>query len=163
MAAIDVERYHHRQRAPLCWLLYAAGIWIGTSAYVVRQQEPIVAAVLIVSAIVTLVASANFHWLLVSDQGDALSVRFGPLPIFRRQVIYDEITAFRAARTTLADGWGIHYSLGHRAWVWNLWGRDCVLIDFRGKRLCLGTDDTAGLLELLEARTGLAPSQNQKA
>jgi hypothetical protein len=88
-----------------------------------------------------LVVAASFHHLTVEDRGDVLAVRFGPLPLFLRTVRYADIQAVEIGRTLRLDGWGIHYSL-RGGWVWNLWGRDCVVVRFRdGRTLRIGTDD----------------------
>jgi len=47
--------------------------------------------------------------------------------LFRRTIRYDDIISAEIGRTTILDGWGIHMSL-RGGWVWNLWGRDCVVL-----------------------------------
>jgi hypothetical protein len=49
------------------------------------------------------------------------------------------------------DGWGIHMSL-RGGWVWNLWGRNCVVLRLRKSILRVGTDDAVNLVEFLNAR-----------
>jgi hypothetical protein len=40
-------------------------------------------------------------------------------------------------------------------WVWNLWGRECVVVRFRdGRTLRIGTDDAENLAAFLGAKTG---------
>ena len=93
-----------------------------------------------------------FHNLTVDDQGEQLKVRFGPLPLFRRTVRYADIEKVEAGRTLLLDGWGIHYSI-RGGWLWNLWGRDCVVVHFRNEKvLRIGTDDADRLVRFLEWR-----------
>ena len=95
-----------------------------------------------------------FHNLTVADQGDVLSIRFGPMPLFARTVNYADIEQVEVGRTTILDGWGIHYSI-RGGWVWNLWGRDCVVVHFKkGGVLRIGTDDAEGLAGFLTTRTG---------
>ena len=55
-------------------------------------------------------------------------------------------------RTLLLDGWGIHMGiLG--GWVWNLWGRDCVVIYYKnGDNLRIRTDDTNNLVNFLRSK-----------
>ncbi len=74
--------------------------------------------------------AALSHHLTVEDEGDRLSVNFGPIPLFRRSVKYENIVKVETGRTTILDGWGIHMSL-RGGWVWNLWGRNCVVLRLR--------------------------------
>lgn len=100
-------------------------------------------------AAVMLVLAASFHHLTVKHQGDRLSISFGPIPLFRRSVRYRNIMSVEAGRTTLLDGWGIHMSL-NGSWVWNIWGRDCVVVRLKnGGVLRIGTDDTVNLTHFL--------------
>jgi hypothetical protein len=54
-------------------------------------------------------------------------------------------------RTLVLDGWGIHRSL-RGGWVWNLWGRDCVVIHRRKGTYYIGTDEPQKLADFLGAR-----------
>ena len=70
-----------------------------------------------------------------------LAIRFGPVPLFRRTVRYTDIEKVEVGRTLILEGWGIHYSI-RGGWVWNLWGRDCVVVHFKnGGVLRIATDD----------------------
>ena len=52
------------------------------------------------------------------------------------------------------DGLGIHMSI-RGGWVWNLWGRDCVVVGFKnGGTLRIGTDDAENLAGFLERKIG---------
>jgi hypothetical protein len=94
----------------------------------------------------------SFHYLKVEDQGDVLAVQFGPFPLFRRTVKYADIETVEVGRTLFLDGWGIHYSL-RGGWVWNIWGRSCVIIRFRGGgTLRIGTDDAEQLAAFLQRK-----------
>ena len=95
--------------------------------------------------------SLCFAQLSIREAGDRLDVAFGPIPLFRRAVAYDDIRSFTVGRSAFIDGWGVHWVPG-RGWTWNLWGRDCVELDVGGRRLRLGTDDPAGLEAHLAAR-----------
>lgn len=90
-----------------------------------------------------------FTSLTIYDGGDALVVQFGPIPLLRKRIPYKAITRVEKGRTTLLDGWGIHYRLGW-GWTYNVWGFDCVRV-FCGKKVYnLGTDDPDGLLAFLQ-------------
>jgi hypothetical protein len=121
----------------LAWLLgETPGVYVGVS----------------VGLLIALLASA-FHHLTVVDQGDRLAIRFGPVPLFHRIVPYVNIEKVQVGRTLVLDGWGIHYSI-RGGWVWNLWGRDCVVVRLKKGLLRIGTDDAEGLARFLELKIG---------
>ncbi len=91
--------------------------------------------------------------MTVADAGDRLTIRFGPLPLFRRSVRYDLIDSVEVGKTTFLDGWGIHMSL-RGGWVWNLWGWDCVVLQLRKGTLRVGTDDAENLARFVESKIG---------
>jgi hypothetical protein len=101
-----------------------------------------------------LVLAASIHHLTAEDRGDVLAIRFGPVPLFHRTVRYADIGSVEVGRTLLLDGWGIHYSV-RGGWVWNLWGRTCVVVHFKdGGTLRIGTDDADDLVAYLRSRIG---------
>ncbi len=149
----DGPTYRHTQAAPLCLLLYATALVLLVVGLAVPDEPPIRWLFPTVGLLV-LVVAVSFHHLTVEDRGDGLAVRFGPFPLFRRTVRYSDIKAVDVGRTLLLDGWGIHYSL-QGGWVWNLWGRECVVVRFRdGRTLRIGTDDAENLAAFLQAKTG---------
>ena len=151
--------YDHTQHAPLHWLLVVPGTAMLVTAWQ-AEQPPWSAWLLSIVGAIMIVLSMCFRWLRLRAEEDALAIAYGPVGLFRNRLRYDQIVAFRAARSALIDGWGIHRLPG-RGWIWNLWGFDCVAFDLRdGTKLRLGSDDVPGLLAHLEARTGLAPTEN---
>lgn len=141
--------YLHTQHGPL-WLTLCGSaalcLWLAL-------REPSAHARWIaagIAAVVVLLAAA-FHHLTVQDQGDQLEVRFGPWPLFRRHVKYADIVSATPGRTSVLDGWGIHYSLSG-GWVWNLWGRDCVVVKLKSSTLRIGTDDAEHLAQFLQRK-----------
>ncbi|MBL8828011.1 MAG: hypothetical protein JNM18_13620 [Planctomycetaceae bacterium] len=98
-----------------------------------------------------LLLAASFHHLTVRDLGNCLQVAFGPVPLFRRSVAYQDIESVAVGRTTILDGWGIHVSL-RGGWVWNIWGRDCVELRLRRGVWRIGTDDAANLAQFVRTR-----------
>ncbi|WP_417734057.1 hypothetical protein [Rosistilla oblonga] len=144
--------YRHTQHAPLCWGLYLLCIPIALATWLTRGM-PVLQWLFPVVGLAMLWLAASFHHLTVEDEGDRISIRFGPLPTFRRSVRYDEIVDARLDRTTVMDGWGIHFS-PRGGWVWNLWGRQCVLIQMRRGTLRVGSDDAERLAEFLQSRRG---------
>jgi hypothetical protein len=145
--------YQHTQRSPLCVLLYALAITFLVLGWVLRGTPPFLWMYPFLGLLI-LVLGASFHHLTVEDQGEKLLITFGPIGLFRRRIKYGDIVSVEAGRTTILDGWGIHVSL-KGGWVWNIWGRDCVVIRLRnGGILRIGTDDTENLLSFLAKRLG---------
>ncbi|MEI6541074.1 MAG: hypothetical protein WCO86_16350, partial [Planctomycetota bacterium] len=73
--------------------------------------------------------------------------------LFRRSIKYADIISAEIGRTTVLDGWGIHMS-PRGGWVWNLWGRDCVVLQHRKGILRVGTDDAGNLAAFLNQKIG---------
>jgi hypothetical protein len=84
-----------------------------------------------------------------------LALRFGPLPVLRKTIRYAEITGVEIGRTTILDGWGVHYMPG-RGWTYSIWGFTCVKLTLGRKVMRVGTDDAEGLVKFLGERTGVS-------
>jgi hypothetical protein len=146
----EAPGYSHTQRAPLCLLLYGPALVCFALGWMVGNAPGIV-ILLAVGLCLALLAS-TFHFLAVIDEGDRVAIRFGPIPLFRRTVRYADIEKVEVGRTLILDGWGIHYSL-RGGWVWNLWGRDCIVVYWKnGGVLRIGTDDALNLARFLETK-----------
>lgn len=148
-------RYDHVQRGPLHLMLHgtAAGLVVGALA---SPDEPYVRVALGIAALGTFVMAFAMHHLRIRDEGSGLLVRYGPLPLFRKVIPYESVRSVTRARTTLLDGFGLHY-VPFRGWTWNVWGFDSVRVKTDKQTVFLGTDDPEGLLDFLERRTGLPP------
>lgn len=144
--------YTHTQRGGLHWVLWltAAACLVGAWSAHGDGEAYAVGILLSVAALVGALALC-FYSLTVRDDGDALLVRFGPLPLFQRRVLYALIESVALGRSKFIDGFGVHWVPG-RGWTWNLWGFDCVELVLDGKRLRIGTDDRSGLMAHLQAR-----------
>jgi hypothetical protein len=130
-------------------LLVIALVLVLIGALLVHDRAgkiPLYAAGLLVSFL-----AYCFQTLTVQDAGSHLLLRYGPIPLFRKMIRYADMTGVRAGRSSLLDGWGIHYLPG-RGWIYNLWGFDCVEIQLGKKVIRVGTDDPRGLAEFLEQR-----------
>jgi hypothetical protein len=146
--------YSHTQNGPLCLLTYALALVFLELGWFF-QDTPLIQWLYPPIGLMMLVIAASLHHLTVADQGDVLLIRFGPLPLFRRTVRYADIVKVEVGRTLLLDGWGIHLSI-RGGWVWNLWGRTCVVVRFKnGGTLRIGTDDAGNLARFLESKTGV--------
>jgi hypothetical protein len=142
--------YSHTQNAPLCLILYGSALACFALAWIVGDTP----GIFIGGGVGLLIAllAPCFHHLIIEDQGDVLAIRFGPVPLFRRTVRYADIGSVEIGRTLLLDGWGIHLSI-RGGWVWNLWGRTCVVVHFKnGGTLRIGTDDSEMFAEFLRGK-----------
>lgn len=146
-------KYKHTQSAPLYLMLVGVGFAMLIGGWL--TPELLVQIILFCSSGLMFLLALCFQHLKVSDEGDRLLICFGPLPLFRRHVLYSEMESVEQARSTLLDGWGIHLSPSG-GWIWNLWGYDCVDVRYRKgtkiKKIRIGTDDPAGLSAFLKER-----------
>ncbi len=148
----NTSSYSHTQKAPLCLLIYAlAAVFLALGWFI--QDAPPIRWLFPPIGLLMFVLAASIHHLSVVDQGDEMAVFFGPIPLFRKTVPYCEIKSVETGRTLLLDGWGIHMSI-RGGWVWNLWGRDCVVIHLQNGVLRIGTDDAENLARFLEGKIG---------
>jgi len=142
--------YSHTQESPLWMILFGSSIPFFVLAWIAREQ-PVVLSVMLVAAGLLVLVGLAFHHLTVEDEGDRLAIRFGPLPFLETSVPYADIKRIEVGRTTILDGWGIHRRPRH-GWLWNLWGRDCVVIHRQQGVLRVGSDDTENLAGFLKGK-----------
>ena len=145
--------YDHTQHAPLHLLMHGVALGLLPLAWAVSHQPLAVAAVLAV-AVVTLLLAWCFRWLRVSGGSTSVTLQYGPLPLFRHRIDYADITAVEVGRSSLIDGWGIHWVPG-RGWTYNLWGFDCAVLHLGERIVRIGTDDPQGLARFLEEQIAL--------
>jgi hypothetical protein len=145
--------YSHTQKAPLCWIIFGGALgFFALAGFIDPANTALVVSDLVIGVIAAL-SAACFHHLAVFHQGDSLRIRFGPIPLFRRTARYADIDKVAVGRTLLIEGWGVHYSIFRGGWVWNLWGRDCVVVKWKkGSVLRIGTDDAENLARFLEGK-----------
>lgn len=146
-----MDGYSHTQKSPLCLLVYGTGLVLLVGAWAARDEWPI-ALILGITGVLTLFLAMAFHHLAVEDQGNRLAIRFGPLPMFRKTIQYADIEKVEVGRTLLLNGWGIHYSM-RGGWVWNIWGRNCLVVFLKKGVLRIGTDDAENLARFLAKRS----------
>ena len=143
--------YSRTQQAPLCLLIYALAAVFLALGYFTKDALPI-RWLFPPIGLLMLVLAASIHHLTVEDRGDVLAIRFGPVPLLRRTVRHADIGSVEVGRTLLLDAWGIHMSI-RGGWVWDLWGRTCVVVHFKhGGTLRVGTDDAENLAGFLRGR-----------
>ena len=142
--------YDYTQTSPL--FLFLAAIGIGFFVWGNQVDGQKLSITLFSIGAVWFLLGLSFRQLTSRDEGDHLRISFGPLPIFRRTLLYARLEKVAQSRSRLLDGWGIHLCT-RGGWVWNLWGFDCVDIDSTGgKKLRLGTDDPEGLAAFLKTK-----------
>lgn len=151
----QTSSYKHVQHAPLCLLLYVLAIVFVALSWVLKNEQPFPWLFPPIGMAMFL-GAGSFHFLKVQDQADRLSISFGPMPLFRKSVRYEDILSAEIGRTTILDGWGIHVSL-RGGWVWNLWGRDCVVLHMRIGILRIGTDDAEMLAAFVSRKISTQP------
>ncbi|WP_406695621.1 hypothetical protein V5E97_31890 [Singulisphaera sp. Ch08] len=145
----DAPGYQHTQNGPWSLLLYGIGVFtLGLG--LLPWQEPLQTTWLSTLGGLLLLLGACFQNLTVTDEEDRLDIHFGPLPLFRKQIRYEDMQAVEVGRTTLLDGWGVHIS-PRGGWVWNIAGWECVVI-YHGGKTWLGTDDAENLAGFLKAK-----------
>jgi hypothetical protein len=154
MAALEgkLATYQHTQKGPWHLLLYAVAAVFLVAAWS-AQGPAAVDVVLLASGFAMLLLGTTFCHLTVEDEGRQLLIRFGPFPLWRKRIWYDDILEAKKGRTIFLDGWGIHWS-PWGGWLWNIWGFDCVVIRLKRRTLRIGTDDPDRLVEFLNSRTG---------
>jgi len=139
--------YCHTQRSPVRYFLYP---WLGLLvlfAWVLADQ-PLAVLVVCAIALTGAFVFSCFATLTVSDQGDHLAVRFGPIPLFFTKIAYRQIARAEADRSSIIDGWGIHW-LPWRGATYNLWGFDCVKLQVGRRTIRIGSDDARNLAAFL--------------
>jgi hypothetical protein len=144
-----IETYHHTQNGPWYLLLYAFTAALLTAGWFVSDLA--LQITLLVAGLLMYLLAVSFRHLTVADEGNYLAIRFGPLPLFRKRILYDDIRGVETGRTTILDGWGIHWN----PWgglVWNIWGFGCVVIRLKRSAIRVGTDDPEGLVAFLRSR-----------
>jgi hypothetical protein len=113
--------------------------------------EPVAMGILLGMALLFALFALMFATLTVRDEGECLSLRYGPLPVFGKRIRYVDITCVEPGRTSIIDGWGIHWILG-RGTTYNLWGFGCVKLTLDKKVIRVGSNDVDNLVRFLRAR-----------
>ena len=148
-----MSEYDHIQKGVLPPILMTLVVICLGIAFFTKHTPPYM-IIFIAAAIACVVLSLVFGHLAVRDEGDCLSVHFGPAPLFRKFIPYSEITAVEKDHSHFLSRWGIH--LTRKGWLWNIGGFDCVRIETGAKSTLIGTDDPDGYF--FTQKNSLAPS-----
>lgn len=144
--------YEHTQRGHWHYLLFAFAAGSLVAAWSLRE-ELAGHYVCLGIALILIVCGMSSMQLTVRDEQDALAVRFGPLPLFFTRIPYEKIRHAQPDRTSIIDGWGIHYLPG-RGTTYNIWGFSCVRLDVDSRTIRIGTDEVTELVEFIQQRVG---------
>lgn len=142
--------YEHTQKGKLHLILYLGALFLLVFAML---AEPYVVSTcgLYIAALICLLLGLSVNTLTVKDNGDSLRIISGPIPIFRKDIPYSEIKDIKISKSSILDGWGMHYSIG-KGWIINIWGFDCISLRIGKRKFRIGTDDKEGLFEFLKQK-----------
>ncbi len=142
--------YRHTQKTLWYLLLYALAVVFAIVGWSVRTELPL-EAILFATGFLMILLGTSLQHLTVEDEGHQLAIRFGPFPLFRKRIWYDDIVEVDEARLRFDEGWGIHWS-PWGGWVWAIRGHDAVRIRMKRSSIRVGTDDPDGLIAFLRSR-----------
>jgi hypothetical protein len=94
----DSMEYKHTQTAPLHYLLHGIAIVMLLAAYLSGGHQ-LVALILAGTACVMILFALSFRSLTVTDEGQHLAIRYGPIPIFQKRIAYSDITCAEQGRS----------------------------------------------------------------
>jgi hypothetical protein len=142
--------YRHTQRSLQLALLngVVALIPIGMLASGSLTGAPTGAWItLLATMLILLVSAFTFSSFTITVGDGRLAWWFGP-GLLRKEIPLAAVVAAEPTTTSLVNGWGIH--LTTRGWLYNIKGRQAVLVSLRdGKQFLLGTDEPSVLAEVL--------------
>ena len=142
--------YQHTQRGPWSFVLLAVVASNLTLAVRLWGNEPAWASWLFLSvALLMTFMTFCFQSLTTTVSETSLRVHFGPIPLLEKKVLLEEIVSVRPEKSSLLDGWGVHWTPG-KGWIYNMWGFDCLAINLGTRHFRVGTNDPDQLCEVLE-------------
>lgn len=146
--------YQHTQRNATAFLLLNVAALIPIGLFLSSALPPgdVGARVtVLVAAVIMMVSSFAFSSLTITVRDGQLSWWFGP-GIVKKTVPLSTIVSAEPTTISIFNGWGIH--LTGRGWLYNVAGRQAVLITQQdGKRFLLGTDEPDSLAQIIMAAT----------
>ena len=146
----SLPTYQHTQRGPWSFFLLAQVAGNLTLAVRLWGNEPAWASWLFLSvALLMTFMTFCFKSLTTTVSKTSLRIHFGPIPLLEKKVLLEEIVSVRPEKSSLLDGWGVHWTPG-KGWIYNMWGFDCLAIDLGTRHFRVGTNDPDQLCEVLE-------------
>jgi hypothetical protein len=126
--------------------------FLAAAAITPNELLPVARAILVGAALLTALLGWMWGSLTIRVRDGVLRWQFG-LGWPRKTLPLDRIASVETTRTTFWEGWGVHRT--QRGWLYNVAGRDAVLIrKDDGKAFLLGTDEPRKLKSALEHATG---------
>ncbi len=153
MSTVQSGGYYHLQRGSwwlVCYALAAVSLIAGSYLPVHVLKITLSAA-----GVILLLLGASLSHLVVEDGGDRLFIHFGPFPLFRKRIRYDDIREIERGKLPFHEMAGIHWT-PWKGWIWSVGGRDCVILGLRQGTFRVGTDDADGLAGFLQGRISAA-------
>ncbi len=140
-----MSAYEHNQWGAIP-IVVAVVIFLFAGAVVDVSQQPAAAVLLIAAGV--LIAFARLA-TRVDETGVSWAFTAG---VPRGYIGFNEIYRMERVRTSLIEGWGIHWTWWH-GWLWNVGGFDAVQFLLKnGKSITLGTNDAEGLYKAVLSR-----------
>ncbi|MHC4479695.1 MAG: hypothetical protein ACYS1C_01800 [Planctomycetota bacterium] len=161
-----MESYEHRQFCPLTVVVLAVGLAAGVAAAtLIASADPLGSATAVLVAWAAfafgLCLACVFLYLRVRDGGEALLAEFGPLPLFRIAVPYENIESVERTTVGSLRTWQVYR--GRPARVYAARRGEAVGINLKRppelrlpRAVIVGTDDADALLAFLRRRIGQA-------
>jgi hypothetical protein len=143
-------KYEHTQTGwpiRISFGIAAAGLLIA-SVLTLDTLPPIARTVFALGALLLALLGWVWSGLTIRIADGKLHWRFG-LGWPRKSVPLERIAGVETTHTTFWEGWGVHRT--RRGWLYNVAGRDAVLIrQHDGKSFMLGTDEPRKLRNAIE-------------
>jgi hypothetical protein len=147
MVMESMQSYEHSQRAT--WMYVIPLALAAVSVWGIFEGSPTPAWFLMGTNLILLIVIIDFSSLTIAVDSDGVHWFFG-FGWPSGHLHFDEIKTVEITRTTILEGWGLHYTIWH-GWLWNVWGFQAVRLTYAGgRRVTLGTDDPQGLREAIE-------------
>ena len=147
---MNVVHYQHRQFGTVT--VWALGLGALLCLSLGNARQPGSDIELGIAALLIFVAYL-FSSLTIEVTDTTLRWWFGP-GFWRKQVPLAEIANAQPARTTVIEGWGVHFT--RRGWLYNVSGFGAVAIHLKsGRRFVLGTNEPDRLASVLRERSAV--------
>ena len=145
----EARGYSHRQRG---WIHYAcypiALLYLVMGTAIAEGGGKWVFTAL---GVYCVLGGLCFHWMDVLDDGEALLLRFGPLPLFRKRIPYSGIRHVKRDRFRF-EHIRRRRHMSSKVRHYQISGWDCVRLTVEGDSLWVGSNDAAGLEAFLKPR-----------
>jgi hypothetical protein len=143
-------QYHHTQTGGFHYFLYSAAVVLAAVAWLFAGKLGVAP---LLSGVALLLAASGwiFQCMTVRDEGDQMAICYSPLEIAFKRIHYSQIRSAEKSRSSILDGWGIHWVPG-RGTTYNVWGFDCVELEVGNRRIRIGSDDVDNLVAFLRSK-----------